>query len=219
MHLYQIDNLTLNYKDGKGYYTAVNDVSFKLPSKGFYGIIGPSGSGKTSLLYLLSGIRKPTSGRILYRDNDFPKSQIEKNKLRKNEMGFIFQFHFLINYLNVEKNILIGANKINTKTKESTKQLIGRLGLNGLEKRKPYELSGGQKQRVALGRALINNPKVIFADEPTASLDHKTGKNVVSLLHELAKDVLVITVTHDEIILNQADGVFKMWDGKLTQKI
>lgn len=211
------NDLTLEYMNGKGGVLAVNKVNMELPKTGFYGILGPSGSGKTSLLYLLSGIRVPTGGGIIYDGYELPKSANERNRLRKHEMGFVFQYHFLINYLSTLQNILVGSGKINSKSEERANELIRQLGLEGLENRPPYKLSGGQRQRVAIGRAFANNPKIVFVDEPTASLDHKTGRKVVKLLKDYSNDACVVTVTHDESILSEADGVFKMWDGELEK--
>ncbi|MBN2015675.1 ABC transporter ATP-binding protein [Candidatus Dojkabacteria bacterium] len=213
--LIQTKNLTLIYENGKNDVTAVNEVNMTLPEKGFFGILGPSGSGKTSLLYLLSGIKRPTLGTIIYRGETFPQSSGARNKIRKEEMGFVFQHHFLINYLSTEQNILIGASRQDHEAQERVRELIAKLGLEELEKRPPYKLSGGQRQRVAIGRAFANEPKVVFVDEPTASLDHKTGQKVVKLLKDYSKNACVLSVTHDPTILKGADGVFKMWDGRL----
>jgi putative ABC transport system ATP-binding protein len=214
--LIKTKNLTLNYKDGKKVITAVNKVNLELPNKGFFGVLGPSGSGKTSLLYLLSGIRSQTKGKIFFKGKILPKSTRERNKIRKENMGFVFQFHFLLNYLNVLENILVGAGKYDKEHKKRAKNLINELDIKGLEHRRPYELSGGQRQRVAIARALVNNPKVVFVDEPTASLDHDTGESVVNLLENFSKKACVLAVTHDPTILKDAKKVFQIWDGKLN---
>ncbi|MBN2101226.1 ABC transporter ATP-binding protein [Candidatus Dojkabacteria bacterium] len=213
--LIETKDLTLEYLNGKSGVIAVNKVNMKLPETGFYGILGPSGSGKTSLLYLLSGIRVPSGGEIIYGGQKLPNSADERSRLRKREMGFVFQYHFLINYLSSFQNIMVGA--VDSEGEEKTKRLISELGLDGLEQRPPYKLSGGQRQRVAIGRAFANNPKIVFVDEPTASLDHKTGRKVVNLLRNYSKEACVVTVTHDKSILEEADGVFKMWDGELER--
>lgn len=206
-------NLTLAYPDGDKLVTAVNAVNITFPETGFFGIIGPSGSGKTSLLYLLAGIRYPSSGEIFYHGKALPNSVKERNILRRQEMGFVFQYHFLINYLTVEQNILVGAPQANSSNRQFVQQVMNTLGLQGLGKRKPYELSGGQRQRVAIARALANRPKIVFVDEPTASLDHTAGAKVVALLQDIAKDACVIVVTHDDSNLEQATQVFTMRDG------
>jgi len=217
--LLQVKSLTLNYQDGTKIISAVKDVSLSLPEYGYYGICGPSGSGKSSLLYLLSGIKTPTSGDIIFNNAPFPKDSNLRDPIRKKYMGFVFQFHFLINYLNVLENILIGAQKINRETMHKAKDVIKRLDIDGLEKRRPYELSGGQRQRVAIARAIMNEPKILFVDEPTASLDHKSGKRVVELLKDISTDACVVAVTHDETILEDTNGVFRMWDGELKKSI
>lgn len=214
--LIRTENLSLVYKDANAEVKAVDNVTLELAETGFYGILGPSGSGKTSLLYLLAGIREPTCGQIFFDGKLYPKSSDGKSYLRRKEMGFVFQQHFLINYLNTLQNILVGANQSKNSV-EKSQNVIKRLGLEGLEDRKPYELSGGQRQRIAIGRALANDAKVIFVDEPTASLDHHTGNKVVEYLYEFAASTCVVTVTHDDTILSNATKIFTMWDGALSE--
>lgn len=210
--LLRTEHVQLNYQDGTSQFTALDDISVAFPDHGFFGILGPSGSGKTSLLYILAGIRQPTSGTVFYKDQPLPAHTDARNRLRRSEMGFVFQFHFLINYLTVRQNIEIGANQHSSH--KYIASLIEQLGLQDLQRRRPYELSGGQRQRVAIARALANQPKVLFVDEPTASLDHITGETVVALLREVAKTTCVIVVTHDEQILTGADHSIRLWDGK-----
>lgn len=212
--LLRAEHINLIYQDGKTTFTALHDVSVGFAEQGFFGILGPSGSGKTSLLYLLAGIRTPSTGTILYRDQALPIKTNARNALRRTDMGFVFQFHFLINYLTVRQNIEIGAT--NTSSREYITTIIEQLGLNDLQQRRPYELSGGQRQRVAIARALANQPKVLFVDEPTASLDHTTGESVVGLLRETANTTCVIVVTHDETIFKATDQVVHLWDGKIV---
>jgi putative ABC transport system ATP-binding protein len=211
--LLRTEHLYLAYDEGKSGFLAVKDVSISFKKSGFYGILGPSGSGKTSLLYLLSGIKSPTSGKIIYNEEEFPKSVSQRNQIRREDMGFVFQFHFLINYLNVRQNILIGAKHIDYEVKTRVDELCKILGLEHLQKRYPFQLSGGQRQRVAIARAFANNPKVVFVDEPTASLDRENGEKVVALLRRFSRHACVIVVTHDETILNGADQIYHMWDG------
>jgi len=187
----------------------------QLPHKGLFGILGPSGSGKTSLLYVLSGIRQPTSGIVYFNGQELPSAIDARNKLRRSQMGFVFQLHFLMNYLTVYENIMVGScNGDRWKTLE----LIERLGLQGLEKRFPYQLSGGQRQRVAIARALANKPRVVFVDEPTASLDRNNAIKVVSLLQDISKGACVVIVTHDPSILVEADGIMRLQDGAIIPK-
>jgi putative ABC transport system ATP-binding protein len=213
--LLEARNVYLNYKDGKNSFKVIKNLNLSIPSTGFYGILGPSGSGKTSMLYLLSGMLEPSGGDILYNGYKLPKSKTARQALRRSEMGFVFQFHFLINYLSVYQNILIGSDPKDIYRYDVAKMLIKRLELDGLENRKPYELSGGQRQRVAIARSLANRPKVLFVDEPTASLDHKIGQKVIDMLYEFSQEACVILVTHDPTVLTKATQIYQMWDGKL----
>ncbi|GAB4143985.1 MAG: hypothetical protein OHK0017_02020 [Patescibacteria group bacterium] len=210
----EAQNVSLDYTEGANVTRALNDINLAFDYVGYYGIIGPSGSGKSSLLYLLSGIRKPTSGKIFYCGYSYPESQIDKDRLRRQEMGFMFQSPFLIKYLTARENILVGADET-AGNSEWIDYIIEFLGLKGLQHKLPEEMSGGQRQRVSLARALANKPKLLFVDEPTAHLDHETGKKVVSLLQTVSEHACVITVTHDETILNHVSGILHIWDGKL----
>lgn len=213
MHLISAKDLTLTYQDVHTKIHAVDNVEINLPTTGLFGILGPSGSGKTSLLYLLSGIKKPTHGNLLYKDQPYPKNPNELSRLRRQKMGFVFQQHFLINYLSTLQNISVGATP-NTKPNDLS-TVVNRLGLNKLENRKPYELSGGQRQRVAIARAIVNHPEIIFVDEPTASLDHTNGTKVMEYFYELSRELCIVVVTHDPSILSTANRIYEMSDGRL----
>lgn len=213
--LLQTHNISLEYQDGKNTVKAVKNVSLEFDYTGFYGILGPSGSGKSSLLYLLSGIKQPTKGDILYCGYKYPNNTAYRDKLRRSEMGFIFQGFFLIKYLNVAENIFVGADPHDRSQKQWVNQLIEYLGLQGLAHKYPSELSGGQRQRVSIARALANKPKVIFADEPTAFLDHENGRKVIDLLKKVSEKACVIIVTHDQSFIDSDTQVYKMWDGTL----
>jgi putative ABC transport system ATP-binding protein len=208
MSLISTQNLTLSYKDGDAVISPVKEMDLSFTSRGLYLITGPSGSGKTSLLYLLSGIRQATSGKVLYADKELTSAN--SSTVRRTEMGFVFQSSYLINYLTVEENVVLGAENFADHSRKKVLETLKRVGLEGFEKRKPYQLSGGQKQRVAIARSLMNSPKVIFADEPTGSLDETTGRSVVNLLKEYSKSVLVIMVTHDLSFKDLADEVVEM---------
>ena len=201
---YQLDHVNLEYKDGKQTKFALKDISIGLPKTGLVIIFGPSGSGKTSLLYLLSGIKKPTRGNIML---DGKKLEMTPQE-RKKTIGFIFQSSFLINYLNVLENVAVGFDD-----KDVVESTLKNLDILDLKHRMPYELSGGQKQRVAIARSLVNNPSIILADEPTASLDHVTAQKVVDILKEISLTKLVVLVTHDNFLLQKADRVIELWDG------
>ncbi|MCX8130491.1 MAG: ABC transporter ATP-binding protein [Clostridia bacterium] len=194
---------------------ALRDVDITLDKGELLGVMGPSGSGKSSLLYVLSGLKKPMSGTVYYKDTDIQDlSLLEQAKLRKNEFGFIFQKHFLIDYLTVFDNILVGTNRDEI-SRNRAFELMDGLGIRHLAKRKPVQLSGGQRQRIAIARALANRPSVIFADEPTASLDHKNAMEVMNILEEFRGETAIMVVTHDRSILENANRVIEMWDGRI----
>ncbi|MEA4822620.1 MAG: ABC transporter ATP-binding protein [Clostridiaceae bacterium] len=197
---------------------AFQDVDITLESGKMAGIIGPSGSGKSSLLYVLSGLKKPTSGTVYYDDADIEGfADDEKARIRRLKFGFIFQRHYLIEYLPVLDNVLTGVNSRDAVYKKHAMDLLERLGIATLYNRKPWQLSGGQRQRAAVVRALVHKPAIVFADEPTASMDHKNAEDVMNLLDECRKNdgMSVLVVTHDRSILDKADYLLDMWDGRL----
>lgn len=204
-------------KENKTY--ALRNVNLTLEENKFYGILGPSGCGKSSLLYTLSALKKPTDGRVYYKNTSLNELTNEKlAHIRKKEFGFIFQKHFLINYLNVLQNVLVPVNSNEKKYVEKAKELLEALGLIKHIHKKPYQLSGGQCQRAAIARALINDPKVIFADEITASLDHKSSEDVMKVLERFKEKATLIVVTHDPCILKNADEIIDIWDGEIKSK-
>ncbi|MDP4180364.1 MAG: ABC transporter ATP-binding protein [Bacillota bacterium] len=213
--------LTLVYgidKDDETY--ALKNVNIKLTEGEMVGIIGPSGSGKSSLLYILSGMKTPTTGNVFYKDMVFGSiSDNERAKIRKQEFGFIFQRHFLIDYLSVIDNVLVTSNSKEDAMVSKAMTILEKLNIKQLSRRRPYELSGGQRQRVAIARALINNPKVIFADEPTASLDHKNAMEVMSVIEEYKQNSTILIVTHDRSILQNSDRVISVWDGCIKEEV
>lgn len=199
-------------------FQALRDISVQFGDKKLYGILGPSGSGKSSLLYLLSGLRKPTKGRVLFDNNDiWSLKSNELAEFRNKNFGFIFQRHFLINYLTALENVLVPVNKDFKKYEGRAKELLCDLGLESCIKKKPFEMSGGQRQRVAIARALINEPKIIFGDEPTASLDHENAIAVMEFLNSYKNHATIIVVTHDQSILKEADGQIRIIDGSLKE--
>lgn len=203
--------------DAKTY--ALKGIDLKLPDKGMIGIIGPSGSGKSTLMYCLSTLKEPTEGMILYNGRQITGvANAEREKLRRREFGFIFQKHYLVPYVNALDNVLVGALEKGPETKKKASDFLRDLGLSEKEfGKKPKKLSGGQCQRVAIARAMINDPKVIFADEPTASLDHENAFNVIKILKKYSDERLVLIVTHDKSILKDADQIIEIWDGELSQ--
>lgn len=218
---------SLVYQGGGYEVEAVRGVNLRIAPRELCGIVGPSGNGKSSLLYLLSGLRLPSSGQILYHNRDYrqigPQGLAD---LRRTHFGFVFQQHFLINYLSVLENVMIARPHRPSSTRgfstllgDHITELMDRLELRSVLRKYPYELSGGQRQRVAVARALANRPSIVFADEPTASLDRKTAMEVVRILEEY-RDVggTVVLVTHDREVLRSADRVLSMRDGILEAR-
>jgi putative ABC transport system ATP-binding protein len=211
--------LSLAYFDGDTNTFAVEDVTMEIPVKGFVGIMGPSGSGKSSLLYLLSGLKRPTVGEVSIDNESYSElSERKLTNLRRTRFGFVFQQPFLLNYLTARENVLAAAPRMDPKSNERTQALLESLSIAEMADRFPYSLSGGERQRVCIARAMINNPDVIFADEPTAALDHKNGHIVIDLLASYRDRGTVIVVTHDPEMLTDADMVFRMRDGRLEEQ-
>lgn len=215
--LLQAVNVTLTYRDGQNIIYAVREVNLAVAAGEFVGILGPSGSGKTSLLYVLSGIRPAGAGQVYFNGQDIDTDVVSREELRRRNFGFVFQQYFLINYLSVLQNIVVGALRDDAQSRERARELVSELGMAGLEGRKPYELSAGQRQRVAIGRAMINSPRVVFADEPTANLDPSTGANVMEVLTSMRERSSLIVVSHDEEILGHAEALYRMRDGRLER--
>jgi putative ABC transport system ATP-binding protein len=213
----QGEKLTLTYQDGDKTMDAVNDVSIAIQEYQFIGILGPSGSGKSSLLYLLSGLRKPSGGEIYLDDRAYGKmSDRERVALRRSEYGFVFQQHFLINYLTALENVMVAAPAQDKAHAAQARALLADLGMGDKLHRFPYELSGGERQRTAVARAMIHRPRIIFADEPTGLLDRHTGLQVMALLRGYRKQGSLIAVTHNPEILAEADLVITLRDGRIT---
>lgn len=217
--MFEIKNITMIYdmeKSEKVY--ALGGFDLSLPDKGLVGIIGPSGSGKSTLMYCLSTLKKPTDGQIIYNGKQITDlKDSDREKLRRNEFGFVFQRHFLVPYMSALDNVTVAATENNKNTIERAKELLSGFGLSEKEfVKRPAKLSGGQRQRTAIARAMINNPKVLFADEPTAALDHENAFAVMEILKEYAKENLVLVITHDHSILKGADRIVEMWDGNIS---
>ena len=214
----QGENLTLTYQDGDKTLDAVNDISIVIQDHQFIGILGPSGSGKSSLLYLLSGLRKPSGGEIYLDDRAYGKmSDRERVALRRSEFGFVFQQHFLITYLTVLENVMVAASVQDKAHADQARALLADLGMGDKLHRLPYELSGGERQRTAVARAMIHRPRIIFADEPTGLLDRRTGLQVMALLRSYRKQGSLIAVTHNPEILAEADLVVTLRDGRIAK--
>lgn len=191
---------------------ALKDINLEIKKAQFVSIIGESGSGKSTLLSVLSTLLKPSSGEVVYEDTNY-KNIKNIDNFRRENIGFIFQFHYLINYLSVKENINLANEKA---SKEEIFELLRLLGIENLIDKYPNEISGGQRQRVAIARAMVNNPKVIFADEPTGNLDSKNSLNVFDLFKTLTKKgTTVIVATHDKNLALKADITYEVKDGKL----
>ncbi|MBR6364778.1 MAG: ABC transporter ATP-binding protein [Lachnospiraceae bacterium] len=217
--MFEIKNVSMIYdmdSDEKMY--ALSNVDLSLPDHGLVGIIGPSGSGKSTLMYCLSTLKAPTEGSIAYNGEELTTlTPAKRETLRRRKFGFIFQKHYLVPYMNAYDNCVVAALPGDSGCKERAKKLMGRLGLREKEfGKRPSKLSGGQCQRVAIARSLINSPEVVFADEPTASLDHENAFNVMRVLREYADEHLVLVVTHDRSILKDTDRIIEIWDGRIS---
>ena len=208
-------NLNLIYdNEGNDKFYALRDINFMASRGEMVGLIGPSGSGKSSLLYILSGLKKPTSGTVYYQNNSLETLSFnDLAALRRKDYGFIFQRHFLIDYLNVIDNVLAVVNQNTASWKKAALDCLEMLGIAELAYKKTWQMSVGQRQKVAIARALVNQPKIIFADEPTASLDHDNTRMVMDILARLKGQMTILVVTHDYSILDQTDRVVHMWDG------
>lgn len=182
----------------------------------FVGILGPSGSGKSSLLYLLSGLKRPTEGRVVYENRALhERTEPELAKLRLRDFGFVFQHPFLVGYVTALENVVLAAP--DQDRSPEARDLLEVLGLGSKLHRLPHELSGGERQRVCVARALLGGKRAIFADEPTANLDHATGQQVVQLLNKHRGSGSLILVTHDPTMLDHADRIVHMQDGRIAE--
>ena len=221
MKILEIKNLCKVYGKGETKVDALDNVSFEVEQGEFVAIVGPSGSGKSTLLHILGGVDVPTSGVVNIAGTDI--SKLDETKLaifRRRQIGLIYQFYNLIPILNVEENmtlpLLLDGKKPD---KKLLKDLLEKLGLKERLKHLPNQLSGGQQQRVSIGRALMNNPALLLADEPTGNLDSENSKEIVSLLRKFNKEnnQTVIIITHDEKIALSADRIITIEDGRITK--
>lgn len=221
MEILRVEHLSKIYGKGENEVRALDDVSFSVEKGQFVAIIGPSGSGKSTLLHILGGVDKPTSGKVFLEGQDvFAQKEDQLAIFRRRQVGLIYQFYNLIPVLNVTENItlpvLMDGRKVN---QNRLQDLLVTLGLIGREKHLPNQLSGGQQQRVSIGRALMNSPAVVLADEPTGNLDSKNSQEIVELLKLSNRQYgqTVIVITHDESIALQADRIMTIEDGRITR--
>lgn len=221
MKILEVKNLTKTYGKGESKVYAVNNVSFSVDEGEFVAIVGASGSGKSTLLHLLGGVDRPTSGKVLIDGKDiYNLSDDALAIFRRRQVGIIYQFYNLIPILNVTENITLPCDLDGKPVSKSRlDELVRTLGLENRLKHLPNQLSGGQQQRVSIGRALINDPAIILADEPTGNLDSKSGDEIVSLLKLSNKKYhqTILIITHDLEIASQADRVITFEDGKIIK--
>ena len=221
MQIIKVENLKEVYGKGENEVKALNGISFTVNKGEFIAIIGPSGSGKSTLLHILGGVDKPSSGKVYVDGIDVYAQNDEQLAIfRRRQVGLIYQFYNLIPVLDVVENItlpvLMDGRKVN---KETLNELLVTLDLENRQHHLPNQLSGGQQQRVSIGRALINSPAVVLADEPTGNLDSKNSQEIIELLKLSNKRYhqTLIIITHDESIALQADRIIKIEDGQITR--
>ena len=221
MQIIKVENLKKVYGTGENEVKALNGISFTVNKGEFIAIIGPSGSGKSTLLHILGGVDKPSSGKVYVDGIDVYAQNDEQLAIfRRRQVGLIYQFYNLIPVLDVVENItlpvLMDGRKVN---KETLNELLVTLDLENRQHHLPNQLSGGQQQRVSIGRALINSPAVVLADEPTGNLDSKNSQEIIELLKLSNKRYhqTLIIITHDESIALQADRIIKIEDGQITR--
>ena len=221
MEILRVENLTKVYGKGENEVRALDGVSFSVEKGEFVAIIGPSGSGKSTLLHILGAVDEPSSGKVFMDGKDVFKQNEEQLAIfRRRQVGLVYQFYNLIPVLDVVENITLpvqlDGRKVN---RERLREMVALLGLHGREKHLPNQLSGGQQQRVSIGRALMNSPSVVLADEPTGNLDSKNSQEIIQLLKASNKkyNQTLIVITHDENIALQADRIIAIEDGGITR--
>ncbi len=221
MKILEVKKLTKIYGSGEGAVKAVDDVSFSVEKGDFIAVVGPSGSGKSTLLHMIGGLDEPTYGHVYVDGEDLYKQNEEQRAIfRRRQVGFIYQYFNLIPALDVRENIALPVYLDGREPDEARlDELIGLLGLSDREKHYPDQLSGGQQQRVSIGRAVINSPSIVLADEPTGNLDSRNSQEIVELLKDSNKRYkqTLIVITHDEDIALQADRIITIEDGRMSE--
>ncbi len=222
MSIIKVDNLIKEFGHDDNKVRVLDDISFEINEGEFVSLMGASGSGKSTLLYLIGGLDTPTSGNIYIEDKDINKlKEKQMSKLRRKDIGFVFQFYNLVQNLTVEENIMLPVVMDGKKEKDYKDRLDKILKIIGLEnKRKnlPNELSGGQQQRVSIARAIILSPKIILADEPIGNLDSKSGNEVMELFKKINKEehITILQVTHSEEAATYGNRLINLKDGKIV---
>lgn len=221
MEILKVENLTKTYGKGENKINAVDNISFSVNKGEFVAIVGASGSGKSTLLHLIGGVDRPNSGKVYIDGKDIYSLNNDNLAIfRRRQIGLIYQFYNLIPILNVEENITLPYDLDGTKAdKTRLNELLKTLGLENRKTHLPNELSGGQQQRVSIGRAMINNPAILLADEPTGNLDSKASEEIISLLKLSNKkfNQTVVIITHDLEIAKEAERVITIEDGKIIR--
>ena len=222
MDILKVENLTKTYGSGENLVHAVDDVSFSVEKGEFVAIVGASGSGKSTLLHLIGGVDRPTSGKIFVDGNDISKMNDDKLAVfRRRQVGIVYQFYNLIPILTVEENITLPCDLDGRGVdRERLEMILDSFGLRARRKHLPNQLSGGQQQRTSIARALINNPSLVLADEPTGNLDSKSSEEVMSMLKMCNQSYghTVIMITHNLDIAKQADRIITISDGKIVEE-
>lgn len=222
MEILKVENLTKTYGSGENLVHAVDDVSFSVEKGEFVAIVGASGSGKSTLLHLIGGVDRPTSGKIFVDGNDISKMNDDKLAVfRRRQVGIVYQFYNLIPILTVEENITLPCDLDGRGVdRERLEMILDSFGLRARRKHLPNQLSGGQQQRTSIARALINNPSLVLADEPTGNLDSKSSEEVMSMLKMCNQSYgqTIIMITHNLDIAKQADRIITISDGKIVEE-
>lgn len=223
MEILRVENLTKIYGKDNNKVIALDNVSFSVQKGEFVAIVGASGSGKSTLLHLIGGVDRPTSGKVYIDGKDIYSFNNDALAIfRRRQVGLIYQFYNLIPILNVEENITLPLSLDNREINQTKlKELLKLLGLENRKTHLPNELSGGQQQRTSIGRALITNPTIVLADEPTGNLDSKASDEIVELLKKSNRDYkqTIIMITHDMEIAKHADRIIKIEDGKIVKGV
>ena len=223
MEILKVENLTKTYGSGENLVHAVDDVSFSVEKGEFVAIVGASGSGKSTLLHLIGGVDRPTSGKIFVDGNDISKMNDDKLAVfRRRQVGIVYQFYNLIPILTVEENITLPCDLDGRGVdRERLEMILDSFGLRARRTHLPNQLSGGQQQRTSIARALINNPSLVLADEPTGNLDSKSSEEVMSMLKMCNQSYgqTVIMITHNLDIAKQADRIITISDGKIVEEV
>ncbi len=223
MEILRTENLVKTYGTGENAFNAVDDISISIQEGEFVAIVGSSGSGKSTLMHMIGGVDRPTSGKIIINDQDI--TQLNNDKLavfRRKNIGIVYQFYNLIPILTAEENITLPTQLDGQKTnKERLDDILEKLGISNKRNNLPNELSGGQQQRVSIARAIINNPAILLADEPTGNLDSKATDDIINLLKMTNKtyNQTIVMITHNPQIAKEADRVITIRDGKVSEEV